>query len=84
MRAGHEKDSCENRWDWRIVRPMGAYSPKTRKFKKGFTLFELIIASSLLLILASAALPVVRFTIVRQREAELHRALREIRDALKK
>jgi general secretion pathway protein G len=48
----------------------------------GMTLLELIIASSILLILASAALPVFRFTIVRQREAELHRELREMRNAI--
>jgi general secretion pathway protein G len=46
------------------------------------TLLELIIASAILLILSSAALPVVHFTIVRQKEAELHRSLREIRDAI--
>lgn len=49
---------------------------------RGVTLLELIIASSLLLVLATAALPVVRFTIVRSKEAQLHRALREIRDAI--
>ncbi|MGB8473688.1 MAG: type II secretion system protein [Candidatus Acidiferrum sp.] len=46
------------------------------------TLLELIIAGSILLILASAALPVFRFTVVRQKEAELHRDLREIRNAI--
>lgn len=50
--------------------------------QRGITLLELIIASSILLILASAALPVVRFTIVRPKEAELHRALREMRNAI--
>ena len=35
------------------------------------TLLELIIACSILLILASAALPIARFTVVRQRESEL-------------
>jgi general secretion pathway protein G len=53
-----------------------------RSFQKGMTLIELIIASSILLVLATAALPVVRFTIVRPKEAELRRALREIRDAI--
>jgi len=46
------------------------------------TLLELIIASSILLILSSAALPVLRYTIVRQKEAELRRDLREMRDAI--
>jgi len=46
------------------------------------TLLELIIASSILLILASAALPVARYTIVRQKEAELRYDLRTMRDAI--
>jgi general secretion pathway protein G len=46
------------------------------------TLLELIIASSILLILSSAAIPIARFTIIRQREAELRRDLREIRTAI--
>jgi general secretion pathway protein G len=50
----------------------------------GTTLLELIIASSILLILATAALPVIRFTVVRPKEAELRRDLREIRDAIDK
>jgi general secretion pathway protein G len=57
---------------------------KTRRVssEKGMTLLELIIASAILLVLASAALPVVRFTVVRPKEAELRRDLREIRDAI--
>lgn len=46
------------------------------------TLLELIIAAAILLILSSAALPVFRFTVMRQKEAELHRGLREMRDAI--
>ncbi len=48
----------------------------------GMTLLELIIACAVLLILAGAAEPMVRITIVRSREAELHRNLREIRNAI--
>jgi general secretion pathway protein G len=48
----------------------------------GMTLLELIISCSILLILSSAALPVARYSIVRQREAELHRDLREMRGAI--
>jgi len=40
------------------------------------TLLELIIACTILLVLASAALPLQRYTIVRQREAELRKDLR--------
>jgi len=46
------------------------------------TLLELIIASAILLVLATAALPVIRFAVVRPKEAELRRDLREIRDAI--
>ena len=46
------------------------------------TLLELIIACSILLILSSAALPIARYSIVRQKETELHRNLREIRNAI--
>lgn len=48
----------------------------------GMTLLELIIACSILLILSSAALPVFRVTVIRSKETELHRSLREIRNAI--
>jgi len=48
----------------------------------GMTLLELIIACSILLILSSAALPLVRMVVVREREKELRQNLREIRDAI--
>jgi general secretion pathway protein G len=48
----------------------------------GMTLLELIIACAILLILSSAALPIAKFTVIRQKEAELRRDLREIRDAI--
>jgi general secretion pathway protein G len=46
------------------------------------TLLELIIACSILIILASAALPIARYSIIRGKENELHRDLREMRDAI--
>lgn len=51
---------------------------------RGFTFVELLVVTTLLLILASAALPMARVTMQRQREAELHRSLREIRTAIDK
>jgi general secretion pathway protein G len=48
----------------------------------GMTLLELIIACSILIILASAALPIARYSIIRGKENELHRDLREMRDAI--
>ena len=50
--------------------------------ESGLTLLELIIATTILLILTSAALPVFKFTVIRAKEAELHRDLREMRDAI--
>ncbi len=48
----------------------------------GMTLLELIIACGILLVLSSAALPLARVTTKRQREAELRRDLRELRDSI--
>jgi len=48
----------------------------------GMTLLELIIACGILLILSSAALPIARFTVMRQREKELRLDLREMRNAI--
>ncbi len=48
----------------------------------GMTLLELIIATGILMILASAAMPLARIAAKRQREAELHQVLREMRDAI--
>jgi general secretion pathway protein G len=48
----------------------------------GMTLLELIIACSILMILSSMALPVFRYTVIRQKESELHYDLRTMRDAV--
>jgi general secretion pathway protein G len=58
------------------------YKSQRLSTQSGLTLLELIIACAILMILASAALPIARFTIVRQREADLHRDLREMRSAI--
>ena len=50
----------------------------------GFSFVELLVVTTLLLILASAAMPMARVTMQRQREAELRRALREMRTAIDK
>ena len=46
------------------------------------TLLELILTCSLLLILSSMALPVARYSLVREKEAMLRHNLDEIRDAI--
>src|SRR6266852_8290515 len=48
----------------------------------GMTLLELILACAILLILSSAALPIVRYTLVHKKEALLHYELRQMRDAI--
>jgi general secretion pathway protein G len=55
---------------------------KRRSREAGLTLLELIIACTILLVLSSAATPLVRITIVRSREAELRRDLREMKNAI--
>jgi general secretion pathway protein G len=49
---------------------------------RGFTVVELIVAMTILMILTSAAVPVVRITIQRGKERELRRDLWEMRDAI--
>ena len=50
----------------------------------GMTLLELIIACTILLIISSMALPIARFTVIREREKELRYDLREMRNAIDK
>jgi general secretion pathway protein G len=54
----------------------------SRSSVAGLTLIELILACAIMLILSSAAVPLARITIQRQREAELRRELREMRNAI--
>src|SRR5580704_2503666 len=48
----------------------------------GMTLLELIIACSILLILSSMALPIFRYTVIREKESELRYDLRTMKDAI--
>lgn len=51
---------------------------------RGFSFIELLVVTSIILVLAGAAMPLARITIQRQREIELRRALRELRTAIDK
>jgi general secretion pathway protein G len=50
--------------------------------QRGFTFIELVVVTTILLILASTVMPLAQVTSQRQREAELRRALREMRTAV--
>jgi general secretion pathway protein G len=53
-----------------------------RHHEAGLTLVELIITIAIVAILASAALPIARFQVKRDKERELRRDLWEMRDAI--
>jgi general secretion pathway protein G len=55
-----------------------------KRIRAGYTFVELLIVVTILMILASAVLPLAQVTSQRQREAELRRNLREIRTAIDK
>jgi general secretion pathway protein G len=59
-----------------------ASRPQSLVPESGLTLIELIITVSIVAILASAALPMARFEVKRQKERELRRDLWEMRDAI--
>ena len=52
--------------------------------QQGYTFIELLVVATIILILASAVMPLAKVTATRQREAELRRQLREIRTAIDK
>ena len=61
---------------------MSRTRPIPRRAERGLTLVELIVTVAILTILASAAVPVARFKMKRDRERELRRDLWEMRDAI--
>ena len=70
---------------------MAAAAPRSRRFgpaaggaQRGFSFIEILVVSTIMLILASAIMPLARVTSTRQREAELRRSLREMRIAIDK
>jgi general secretion pathway protein G len=51
---------------------------------RGYTFVELLVVTTIILILASAVQPLAKVAVQRQKETELRRALREMRDAIDK
>jgi general secretion pathway protein G len=54
------------------------------RHSRGYTFVELLVVATIVLILASAIMPLAKVTATRSREAELRRALREMRTAIDK
>jgi general secretion pathway protein G len=67
-----------------LPQPLPSHSPTTPSSHResGLTLVELIICVAIVAILASAAIPIARFQVKREKERELRRDLWEIRDAI--
>jgi general secretion pathway protein G len=55
---------------------------RAERKESGVTLLELIIVISILLVLMGAAVPVMKVSVKRQKEVELHRDLWEMRNAI--
>ncbi len=55
---------------------------RRRGSQAGLTLLELILTCAILLILSTAALPIARYAVIREKEATLRHNLDEIRDAI--
>lgn len=58
----------------------GIAHPRSRR--DGFTLIELLITVAIVALLASVAFPLADLTVRREKEQDLHHALRQIRDAI--
>ena len=68
----------------RLSEAAAAQGEAARSASRGFTLIELLVVSTIILILASAVMPLAKVTATRTREAELRRSLREMRTAIDK
>jgi general secretion pathway protein G len=55
---------------------------RIRAIAAGMTLIELVVVCALMMVLATAAIPLARMTIKRRKEDQLRYALREMRDAI--
>ena len=56
--------------------------PRRRRWEAGFTMAEMVMVAAVMALLATAVLPVAKFTSRRTKEMELRSALREMRAAI--
>jgi general secretion pathway protein G len=61
---------------------LGVEKNRPNLHRRGFTLIELIVATTILMILTTLAIPLARVTIKREKEHELRHDLWEMRDAI--
>lgn len=63
---------------------MKSFVAKSRGFKqsRGFTLIELVMTMAIMAILTAGIIPLIKVSVKRQREQQLHEALRQMRSAI--
>jgi general secretion pathway protein G len=65
-----------------VPRKRRSWAAPLKSASGGFTFVELLVVTAILLVLASAIMPLARVTVQRQKEVELRRYLREMRTAI--
>jgi general secretion pathway protein G len=85
MRGASRRRSWMSESDaWARLRRRSGGTIRAKGGSRGFTFIELLVVTTILLILASAIMPLARVSVQRQKEMELRRYLREMRAAIDK
>src|ERR1700733_10744899 len=64
------------------MNPQAIQPGRNARPERGFTLMELVVASAILVVLSTMAIPLARLTIQREKERQLRAALWDMRDAI--
>jgi general secretion pathway protein G len=67
---------------WHSYRYRIKFTQRPKPSESGLTLLELVITCAILLVLSSAALPVAKYTVMRQKETQLRHDLLMMREAI--